>query len=115
MLDHLEALRGGTATVTGANAPGGIFNYISRNGKNHPGYEVQGKFGLEGDGKNPYYRADGYAGGRIGDSNLYYAVGGFYRASRGARYPGYDLNKGGQIRANVLWEYGKGKLQIDGK
>jgi len=42
-------------------------------------------------------------------------VGGFYRASRGARYPGYDLNKGGQIRANVLWEYGKGKLQIDGK
>lgn len=28
MLDRLEGLRGGTATVTGNNAPGGIFNYI---------------------------------------------------------------------------------------
>lgn len=62
MLDRLEGLRGGTATVTGNNAPGGIFNYISRTGKSHPGFEVQGKLGLEGDGKNPYYRVDAYAG-----------------------------------------------------
>jgi iron complex outermembrane recepter protein len=34
---RVEALRGGTAVVTGPNAPGGIFNYISRNGKTDPG------------------------------------------------------------------------------
>ncbi|MEQ1495739.1 MAG: TonB-dependent receptor plug domain-containing protein, partial [Novosphingobium sp.] len=66
MLNRLEGLRGGTATVTGTNAPGGIFNYISRTGKSHSGLEVQGKYGLEGDGRNPYYRADAYFGGRLG-------------------------------------------------
>lgn len=114
MLDRLEGLRGGTATVTGNNAPGGIFNYISRTGKSHPGFEVQGKVGLEGDGKNPYYRMDAYAGGEIG-KGLYYAIGGFYRKSDGARDPGYALNKGGQVRANLLWDYGQGSVRFDVK
>jgi iron complex outermembrane recepter protein len=114
MLNRLEALRGGTSTVTGPNAPGGIFNYISRTGKSTPGYEVQAKVGLEGDGRSPYYRADAYAGGQIGD-NLYYAIGGFYRNSSGARDPGYKLNKGGQVRANLLYEYDGGSFRVDGK
>jgi iron complex outermembrane recepter protein len=114
MLNRLEGLRGGTATVTGANAPGGIFNYISRNGRSNPGFEFQGKFGLEGDGRNPYYRIDGYAGGALSDS-LYYAIGGFYRKSDGARDPGYAMNKGGQVRANLLWDYGAGSLTVDAK
>lgn len=114
MLDRLEGLRGGTATVTGNNAPGGIFNYISRTGKSHPGFEVQGKLGLEGDGKNPYYRVDAYAGGEVGNG-LYYAIGGFYRKSDGSRDPGYALNKGGQIRANLLWDYGNGSVRFDAK
>ncbi len=114
MLNRLEALRGGTSTVTGANAPGGIFNYISRTGKSNPGYEVQAKFGLEGDGRNPYYRADAYAGGQLGEG-LFYAIGGFYRKSDGARYPGYPMNDGGQVRANLLWDYGQGSLRFDVK
>ena len=114
MLSRLEGLRGGTATVTGTNAPGGIFNYISRTGKSDPGVEVQAKFGLEGDGRNPYYRADLYAGGKAGE-NLYYAIGGFYRKSDGARNPGYALNKGGQVRANLLYDYGSGSLKFDAK
>ncbi len=91
-----------------------MFNYVSRNGRTDPGFEVSGKFGLEGDGRNPYYRVDAYAGGEIGDG-LYYAVGGFYRQSDGARDPGYPLNDGGQIRANLLWDYGDGSLTLDGK
>jgi iron complex outermembrane recepter protein len=114
MLSRLEGLRGGTATVTGTNAPGGIFNYISRTGKSDPGVEVQAKFGLEGDGRNPYYRADLYAGGRLSD-DLYYAIGGFYRKSDGARNPGYALNKGGQVRANLLYDYGSGSIRFDTK
>jgi outer membrane receptor protein involved in Fe transport len=115
MLNRLEALRGGTSTVTGANAPGGIFNYISRTGKSNPGYEVQARLGLEGDGRNPYYRGDAYAGGQIGSGDLYYAIGGFYRQSDGARYPGYPMNKGGQIRGNLLWDYGNGSVRFDAK
>jgi iron complex outermembrane recepter protein len=115
MLNRLEALRGGTSTVTGANAPGGIFNYISRTGKSNPGFEVRGRFGLEGDGRNPYYRADAYAGGKLGDKDLYYSIGGFYRKSDGARDPGYALNKGGQVRANLIYDYGNGSLRADFK
>ena len=114
MLNRMEGLRGGTATVTGTNAPGGIFNYISRTGKTSPGFEIQGKLGLEGDGRNPYYRADAYAGGAIGDE-LYYSVGGFYRKSDGARYPGYTLNKGGQVRGNLLWEHDVARVRLDVK
>jgi iron complex outermembrane receptor protein len=51
---RVEALRGGSATVTGANAPGGIFNYISKTGGDTFSGEARVKFGLEGDGKNPY-------------------------------------------------------------
>jgi iron complex outermembrane recepter protein len=115
MLNRLEALRGGTSTVTGSNAPGGIFNYISRTGKSSPGVEVQGKFGLEGDGRSPYYRADAYVGGQLGSGDLYYAIGGFYRKSDGARTPGYAMNRGGQIRANLLWDYGSGTVRFDAK
>lgn len=115
MNNRIEALRGGTAVVTGANAPGGIFNYISKTGKSAPGTQFQFKLGLEGDGKSPLYRFDAYTGGQIGTSDVYYALGGFYRVSDGARYPGYKLNKGGQIRGNLLWDYDGGSLTIRGK
>ncbi len=113
-LNRLEGLRGGTAMVTGTNAPGGIFNYISRTGKSHPGFEVSTRLGLEGDGRNPYYRGDAYLGGQLADG-LYYSVGGFYRQSDGARNPGYPLNKGGQVRGNLLWESGPARIRLDVK
>lgn len=115
-LSRVEALRGGTATITGPNAPGGIFNYISKTGETVPGGEVAVRLGLEGDGENPYYRADAYYGGEIGSSgNLFYSVGGFYRQAEGARYPGYDLNEGGQIKGRLDWDYGDGDLTVSAK
>ncbi|MEM6898892.1 MAG: TonB-dependent receptor [Pseudomonadota bacterium] len=115
-LSRVEALRGGTATITGPNAPGGIFNYISKTGETAPGGEVSVRLGLEGDGENPYYRVDGYHGGEIGSAgNLFYSVGGFYRQSEGARFPGYDLNDGGQIKGRLDWEYGDGSLGFSAK
>jgi hypothetical protein len=38
----------------GANAPGGIFNYVSKTGGNTFQGEVRTKLGLEGNGKNPF-------------------------------------------------------------
>ncbi|WP_160737662.1 TonB-dependent receptor [Altericroceibacterium endophyticum] len=114
-LASVEALRGGTAVVTGPNAPGGIFNYISKNGKTHPGIEARARFGLEGNGRNPYYRADAYAGGQIGESDLFYSVSGFYRQNEGRADPGYPANRGGQIKGNLVWDYGDGSVKASAK
>lgn len=113
-LGRLEGLRGGTAVITGPNAPGGIFNYISKNGKTDPGTQVDLRFGLQGDGKLPQYRADIYTGGQLMD-RLYYAIGGFLRIDDGTHDAGYALNKGGQVKANLLYEYDGGSLQLTGK
>lgn len=112
---RIEALRGGTATITAANAPGGVFNYIMKNGRSDDGSIVRARYGLEGGGEHPYYRIEGYTGGQIGSSNAYYGVGAFYRESDGAHHPGYPLNKGGQIRANLLWDYDNGEVLVSGK
>ncbi|MEN8825330.1 MAG: carboxypeptidase-like regulatory domain-containing protein, partial [Wenyingzhuangia sp.] len=65
MTKRVEAVRGGTASILGANAPGGIFNYVSKTGGDKFAGEVRAKYGLEGNGKNPYYRADFNFGGPL--------------------------------------------------
>jgi outer membrane receptor protein involved in Fe transport len=113
-LNRLEALRGGTASITGPNAPGGIFNYISRTGA-VPGLEVQGRYGLEGDGRNPFYRTDLFAGGTLGNPDLSYSAGGFYRHAVGARDAGYPLNRGGQLKGNLQYTYDSGAITFYAK
>jgi outer membrane receptor protein involved in Fe transport len=112
-LSRLESVRGGSASITGANAPGGIFNYVSKTGEN-PSNEITYKFGLEGDGKNPYHRVDLNYGGRLG-GGWFYNVGGFYRKSDGARSPGYALNNGGQVKANLVKFFGSSSIKIFAK
>lgn len=115
-LARVEAVRGGTASILGANAPGGIFNYVSKTGGSTFAGEVRTRVGLEGDGKNPYYRADINFGGPLSkDKSLTYNVGGFYRYANGAKYPGYPLSYGGQIKANLVKAYKSGSLKLYGK
>ncbi|MCU7549731.1 TonB-dependent receptor [Chitinophagaceae bacterium LB-8] len=112
----VEAVRGGTASILGANAPGGLFNYISKTGGTKFGGEVRGRFGLEGDGKNPFYRADVNLGGPLSkDKTWTYNLGGFYRRSNGPRYPGYPMNNGGQVKANVVKTYQSGSFKFYAK
>jgi iron complex outermembrane recepter protein len=110
-LGKVEAVRGGSAAIAGANAPGGIFNYISKTGGDTFEGEVRTRFGLEGNGKNPYYRADVNFGGPL-SKDVTYNIGGFYRRSNGAQYPGYASNYGGQIKGNLLYKYGTGSLKL---
>ena len=113
---RLEAVRGGTASIFGANAPGGIFNYISKTGTDKFEGEARIKLGLEGDGKNPYYRADLNFGGPFKKGgSVTYNIGGFYRYSDGARYPGYPSNNGGQLKANIVKNYSHGSLKVYAK
>lgn len=108
-LARLESVRGGSASITGNNSPGGIFNYVSNNGQK-PVNEIAYKVGLEGDGINLFNRLDGNFGGKLGSNGLFYNVGGFYRASEGSRNPGYLLNKGGQIKANIIKSLSNGSF-----
>ncbi|WP_370479777.1 TonB-dependent receptor [Tamlana flava] len=112
-LSRLEAVRGGTASILGNNAPGGIYNYVSKVGGQEFSAEIQAKYGLEGNGKNPYYRTDFNFGGPLRkDSDVTYNVGGFWRQADGARYPGYPMNKGGQIKANLFKPLDNGGLKL---
>jgi outer membrane receptor protein involved in Fe transport len=113
---RLEAVRGGTASIFGANAPGGIFNYISKTGGPTFQGEARAKFGLEANGKNPYYRTDINIGGPFKKGgSVSYNIGGFFRLSQGPRYPGYWGNNGGQLKATVVKTYAAGSLKIYGK
>ncbi|MBC8153427.1 MAG: TonB-dependent receptor, partial [Bacteroidetes bacterium] len=115
-INRLEAVRGGTSSITGVNAPGGIFNFLTKSGGLNAGSEVRVKLGLEGDGKNPYYRADFNTGGAFGkNQSVFYNVGGFYRYANGARYAGYPLNNGGQLKASITKNYGKGSVKLYAK
>ncbi len=113
-IGRIEAVRGGTASILGVNAPGGIFNYISKTGGAVFEGEIRTRFGLEGNGKNPYYRIETGFGGPLNkkDSTLTYYVGGHYRFANGAKYPGYPLSRGGQVKANIVKKYKRGYFQF---
>src|SRR5688572_1115663 len=113
-LKRLEAVRGGTASIFGANAPGGIFNYVSKTGQEAFGGELRAKLGMEGEFGNPYYRTDLNFGGAIA-KDLYYNIGGFYRYSYGPRNAGYPMNHGGQIKANVVKKFDRGSVSFFAK
>jgi len=113
---RVEAVRGGSAAILGPNAPGGIFNYISRTGGNEFAGEVIVRGGLEGDGKNPYFKTDINLGGPMSkDKTWTYNIGGFFRNADGAKNPGYTLSNGGQLKGNILKKYDKGSFKITAK
>lgn len=115
-IHRVEAVRGGTASILGPNAPGGIFNYVSKTGGQTFEGEIRARFGLEGDGQNPYYRADLNVGGPLNKAkDLTFNIGGFYRNADGPKYPGYTLSYGGQLKANLLKKYKTGSLKLYAK
>ena len=94
MLERVEVIRGGTATIFASNAAGGIINNITKKGSDTP----EGYVGVEY-GDFDHYRLDGYYAGPISD-DWSFAAGGFYRVNDGVRDPGFTANDGGQFRAN---------------
>ncbi|MBI5766485.1 MAG: TonB-dependent receptor [Verrucomicrobia bacterium] len=115
MLNRLEAVRGGSASITSSNSPGGAFNYISRTGPSRFGGEVRTRTGLEGR-QSPHLRTDLSFGGPLGKQGWTYAVGGFYRYAEGHRPPdGWPMNNGFDVRGNLSKDYGHGSLKLYGK
>ncbi|MEO6246901.1 MAG: TonB-dependent receptor, partial [Opitutaceae bacterium] len=114
-LQRVEAVRGGSASITSSNSPGGAFNYITRTGTSRFGGEIRSRYGLEGR-RSPQYRVDGTMGGPLGARGWVYNVGGFYRYAEGHRPPkGYPMNNGFGLHGNVFKDYGRGSVKIYGK
>lgn len=112
---RVEAVRGGSASITATNAPGGAFNYISRTGTARAAGEIRTRFGLEGR-NSPFYRGDLNLGGPVANTGWVYNVGGFYRWSESHRPArGYPMNDGGAVHANLFKDYGSGSLKVYGK
>lgn len=98
---RLEAVRGGSAAITSANAPGGIFNFISKTGTDEFGGKMVVTGALQGE-NNPLVRYDINVGGPTKNQNWKYNVGGFYRLDQGARNTDITWGNGGQIKGNLV-------------
>ncbi|MBD2841900.1 TonB-dependent siderophore receptor [Erythrobacter rubeus] len=104
--ERLEAVRGGSSSVFASNAPGGIFNYITKRGTDTPEGGVKFEWGDFG-----HYRVDANYAGPLGEDTTF-SIGGFYRVADGVRDPGFRGDEGGQIRANLTQQFDRGELTV---
>lgn len=108
-LDRVEVIRGGSAATFASNAPGGIFNFISKTG------EVEGgNIGLTRGLDLDRTRLD-FDYGRPLDKDWRFHVGGFYRYGEGARTVGYAAENGGQLKGNVTRSFDGGYVRASFK
>lgn len=109
----VEAIRGGSSSITALNAPGGIYNFISRGTRQEFGGDVQISAGAQGN-DNALYRIDTNIGGPLGN-NWFFNAGGHYRVDDGARDTDFTFSKGGQFKFNVIKKHDHGYFKFYGK
>ncbi len=106
-LDRLEVIRGGSASTLATNAPGGIINFISKTGE-----DKGGSIGISKGIDYDTTRYDFDLGGRLGAKTRFF-IGGFYRQGEGARESGVNVERGGQLRANITQELDNGYIRVN--
>lgn len=109
MLDHVEALRGGTAPIFTSGAVGGTINFVTRSPFAAPRTLVRAGFS-----DYNLYRTDVAWNGLI-DDDWGLAVGGYYRRSDGIRHPGYTADDGGQLRLKLGRTFEQGAVEVFAK
>ena len=98
-IDSLQIVRGGSASITASNAPGGVVNVLTK----RPTRTLQGM--VKGEvGDWDHYRMDANVSGPLND-RLSFAIGGFYREDNGLRNPGFTGNQGGQFRVGLQYDF----------
>lgn len=108
-LSHLEVVRGGTASTMATNSPGGIINFISKNGE-----AKGGSIGITKGLDFNQTRFDFDYGAAISDKTRVF-IGGFYRNGDSSRPAGVTAEDGGQIKANVTHELDNGYIRLSFK
>jgi outer membrane receptor protein involved in Fe transport len=108
-LDHVEAVRGGTAPMFTSGAVGGTINFVTRSPLEAP----QALFSV---GFSDYnlYRTDVAWNGPL-DDEWALAVGGYYRRSDGIRSPGYTADDGGQVRVQIARTFEQATVEVFAK
>lgn len=97
--DRVEVVRGGSASTMVSNAPGGVINFVSKNGKD-VGNSVGVTMGL-GSRLNRY---DFNYGAGLGE-RTYFNIGGFVRQGEGgAHRTGFNSEDGSQIKGSLTHE-----------
>ncbi|MEP1490345.1 MAG: TonB-dependent receptor [Algibacter sp.] len=109
----VEAIRGGSSSITALNAPGGIYNFISHGTRQEFGGDVQISAGAQGN-NNALLKVDTNIGGPLGN-NWFYNAGGHYRVDDGARDTDFTFSKGGQFKFNVIKKHDHGYFKFYGK
>lgn len=108
-LDHLEVVRGGSASTLATNSPGGIINFIGKTGETQGGnIGIQRGLGYD------ETRYDFDYGGRLADKTRFF-IGGHYRTGEGQRKTGMNTQEGGQIRGNITQELSNGWIRLSFK
>jgi catecholate siderophore receptor len=108
-VERLEVVRGGSASTLTTGSPGGIINFINKNGEEPGGFLSLTK-GLDYSQTRQEF---GYSG-RLDDKTRFY-VGGFYRTGDGGRAGATGVEDGGQIRFNFTRKFGNGFVRFSFK
>ncbi|MCF6262862.1 MAG: TonB-dependent receptor [Xanthomonadales bacterium] len=105
-ISSVQSIRGGTASTQAFNSPGGIINFISKDGSVEGG-STAFTYGLDFDS----LRLDAEYGGSIND-NWSYHIGGYFRKGEGPREAPTDLEEGYQIKATFAGEFERGDIKF---
>jgi outer membrane receptor protein involved in Fe transport len=105
-LDHVEVVRGGSASTLATNSPGGIINFMSKDGS-----RAGGSIGLSRGLDYDSTRADFDYGTSISQHDRFF-VGGFYRRGEGIRNAPGKNERGGQLRANFTHDFDGGYVRV---
>jgi outer membrane receptor protein involved in Fe transport len=108
-VDHIEAVRGGSASTATSNAPGGVINFISKDGSQSGG-NLSITSGLDYDEK----RYDFDYGSALSDTTRFH-IGGFYHSGEGPRDTDYQSVSGGQIKGNITHDIEGGLIRLNFK
>ncbi len=103
----IEAVRGGPSSIFAANAPGGLINFIPRQGTP----ELSGIVKLT-TADYGQLRGDVWIGGPIGNDGWRFSIGGYYNKDQGVRDPGPTANEGGQARILISKTFARGHLSF---
>ncbi|HZX27179.1 MAG TPA: TonB-dependent receptor [Telluria sp.] len=108
-LDHLEVVRGGSGSTLATNSPGGIINFITRDGS-----EAGGSIGITAGLGFDEQRLDFDLGGKLGEKTRYF-VGGFTQMGQGPRHAGSNALGGGQVKGSITRELDNGFVRLNFK
>ena len=108
-VDHLEAVRGGSSSTAASDAPGGVINFISKDGSREGG-----NLGITSGLDYNEVRYDFDYGARLSETTRFH-IGGFYHSGEGPRATDYESVNGGQIKGNITHDIDGGFVRLSFK